>query len=689
MKKLTKLVRLTLTALLISQMLAPVFPHQVFGNASDTTGLPPLRLAGSDRYHTAIEIAKNGWQQAGAVVLARGDDFPDALAGAVLAHKLNAPLLLNPSTAPDTDVFSEIKSLQAQTVYLLGGTGALAGPVENTLKGNGLQTIRLQGQDRYETAAAIAQAVTTRAEQAFLASGASFPDALSISAYAAANGIPLLLTDANSLPQATANALTTLGVKSVTLVGGTGVISPNVESTLAKMNLQVNRLAGADRYLTNMVVVKTLTYNPTTVYVATGEDFPDALAGAALAAKNANPLVLVPPGNFNSETAGYLSTRRNTGASFTMLGGWGVIPYGVESMIRTGSAKPRFSLQYVHGSSYTGQMNQLNSIPGNATDYVDAVAPSWLTVNDPPSGANAADGSVSGIWDGPSTQGQYTEFVRTAHARGLKVLPSVREGSAIDSVLSSESARTNLENQLLARVQATGADGLVIDFEVMQTASGPGLTKLMQDLAARLRALNKLTVIAVMSRTGANNEPWLAEFNYHDLAQAVDYFDIMTYDYSVNTPGPVAPLDWVAKVLAYTQSQGVNMGKVLLGIPYYARDWAVIPPQGDAPETYTHSHWSYASVLDIQKKYNSTVNRDKNSYTSGSPLKDTVGIPYFTYTDANNTRHTVYYDDPASWEAKLQLLDQYQLGGIGAWSLYWITGESRDAVYPLLQRHLR
>ncbi len=688
MKKLTKFIRVTLAALLLSQVIiTPVWAGT--GDGAGTQSPAPMRLAGSDRYHTAQQVSVNGWATAAAVVLARGDDYPDALAGAVLAHKLNAPLLLTPSDALDPDVLNEIKRLNARTVYLLGGTGALAPAVETALKANNLQTLRLQGQDRYETAAAIAQAVTTTAAKAFLASGLSFPDALSISSYAASQGVPLLLTEQKSLPPATVAALTNMGVKSVTLIGGTGVIDPSVQSALERQNIKVDRLAGADRYLTNMAVLTTLTFNPTTVFVATGEGFPDALAGAVLAAKNQNPLVLVPAGSFAPATSGYLNTRRTTGASFTMLGGWGVIPYGVESMIRTGSLHPRFSLQYIHGPSYDGQINQLNSIPGNATDVVDVEAPSWLNLNDRASGSDSGDGSVSGIWDGAATPSQYLDFVRNAHARGLKVLPMVTAGAVADSVLTSDSARANLVNQLMQRVQTTGVDGVVIDFEMLQTSSGPGLTKLMQELSSRLHLTNKLAVIAVYARTGPNNESWLGEYNYHDLAQAVDYLDIMTYDYSTSTPGPVAPLDWMAKVLSYTQSQGVDMGKVLLGLPYYARDWTETPPRGDQPATYTHSHWSYASVLGIVQKYGASVSRDTSAYTSGSPVQDTVGIPHFTYTDANKALHFVYYDDPASWEAKLQLLDQYHLGGIGAWSLYWISGESRDAVYPLLQRHLR
>ncbi|MFZ3101754.1 MAG: cell wall-binding repeat-containing protein [Desulfitobacteriaceae bacterium] len=668
-------------------------------NPAQAADLSPRyqRLAGLDRYNTALQISQDGWTTSSTVILTRGDDYPDALAGAVLAHKLNAPLLLTESNTLTPAVLTELQRLQAQKVYLLGGTGALSPSVEQALQSAHLSTERLQGRDRYETAAAIALAVSGNSDKVFLVSGSGFADALSISSYAASQGIPLLLTGTNNVPPPTLHALQTLGVHSVTLIGGTGVLSPTVQAQLEKLQLVVNRLAGSDRYQTNASVLTNLTFNLSKIYVATGESFPDALVGAALAAQQNNPILLIPPTNINSTTTAYLNAQRTSGSAFTLLGGWGVLPYGTESIIRTGSSTPRLSLQFVQGSkgvSYSAVLNQLNAIPSPATDYVDVVAPSWYTLNDPPNGSSTADGSINGVWDGSSTSGQYYQYVNSAHERNLKVLPVIAGclagSSGTDSVLTSAVARGNLVNQITQSLQATGADGIVIDFETMQTSSGSGLTQLMQALYTRLHPLNKLVVIAVMSRTDPAAEPWSAEFNYHDLAQSVDYLDIMTYDYSTSTPGPIAPLDWVDKVLSYTQSQGVDMSKVLLGIAYYARDWTAIPPSGDEPTIYTHSHLEYSGAMATAKTYNALIQRDTSSYTSKSNLKDTVGIPYFLYKDSTQAQHTVYFEDPASWEAKLNLLDKYNLGGIGAWSLYWVNSDTTaNQLFPLLKSHLR
>ncbi|CAA7599619.1 Glycoside hydrolase superfamily [Acididesulfobacillus acetoxydans] len=681
-RKVSLLLVCTLTLLLGRTLILPP-PGQA------ATVLNPVfsRLAGVDRYATAARIAETGWTQANTVILARGDDYPDALAGGVLARTMDAPLLLSDPHALPAVTLSAIHDLQAKRVFLLGGSGALGPQVESSLMSLGLSVQRLAGTDRYGTAAAVAEAAVSHTSQAFLASGSSFADALSVSSYAAAQGIPLLLTDSNALPDVTLQALRNLGVSSVTLIGGTGAIAPSVENALEAAHFTVKRLAGPDRYTTNMAVVSALNFTGSQVYVATGETFPDALAGAPLAAQTNSPVVLVPPQPLPPATLSYISARRSAGASFILLGGWGAIPYGTESILRTGSLQPRLSLQYVQGSSFAGEESQVNIIPHPATSYADVVAPGWYYLNDPPAGSSSADGSLSGIWDSSTADGQYVQFVSLAHSRGLKVFPTLTGGSGTDSVLTSDTARAKLVRQIVGRLQATGADGIVVDLESMRASSGPGLTELVQALAAALHPLNKQVVVAVMSRTGA--ESWYTQYNYHDLAQAADYLDLMTYDFSTATPGPVAPLDWVNAVLSYTQGQGVDMSKVLLGLPYYARDWTVVPPRGDQPATYTHVHWNLSDTLNLAKTYNASIQRDTSSYVANSTFKDTVGIPHFTYTDANKAQHIVYFDDPQSWNAKLGLLDQYHLGGVADWSLYWVDSDTAKQLFPLLQEHLR
>lgn len=655
---------------------------------ADSTFSQTSRLAGSTRFETALEISRAGWAKAPTVVLARGDDFPDALAGAVLANSASGkgPLLLTDSSSLSAGVLEEIKRLGAQKVYILGGTGAVSLTVESTLKAQNLTVERLSGVDRYQTAAAIALKAVPQANQAFLASGNSFADALSISSYAANQGIPLLLTDQKTLPGVTLDALKTLGVHQVTLIGGEGVIDPSIQTALQAQQISVTRLAGPDRYATNLAVLNTLSYDRSSIYVATGEDFPDALAGAVLAAKQKNPILLVPKSDLNSGTMGYLGVRRIDGSSFTLLGGVGVIPFGIESIIRTGSLQSRISLQYLqaYGSNATNYVNEINLIPGQATDSVDWVSPHWYDLNTIPSGQTVADGSFSGPWADSSSD--YAQVVNTAHSRGLKVLPSLfsdwtKEGLAtLDSMLSTPSSRQNLVQNINLMLKRTGADGVVIDFEYMSDSSGSNLTQFMKELYTSLHSQNKLVVEAVPARTSAKD--WNQEYNYHDLAQYMDYLNIMTYDYSKSTPGAIAPISWMKQVLDFTKMDGVAMNKVLLGMPYYGRDWTPKASSTSTDPSYDYSSVSLAGAQKLITDYKLTPQRETSAV-------DSVGIPTLTYTDAKQATHKVYYDDIQSLDAKLNLLDHYNLGGAAAWSLYWVNTDTAKDIFPLLQRHLR
>lgn len=653
-------------SLIILLSLTPL--HTLIVQASPTESVTD-RIYGNTLYDTAVAISKKGWDNAPVVVLATGNNFPDALTGTVLASNVNGPLLLTESDHLNPAVAEELKRLGTQEVYLLGGTVALSEAIEQSLKDQGILPKRLFGWDQYGTAAAIARKATPSSTQAFLVNGERFADALSISSYAAAHNIPVLLTRSDSLPPETAQALTQLGVSQVTLIGGKAVIKDTIEEELAKLPNPITvtaRYAGYDQYETNTIVINQLPFEASTVYVATGEYFPDALAGAALAAKSKAPILLIPKLQLGNSTTAYLNQKRASGSAFTIFGGWGVINYKLESVIRTGVTQARISLQYTQGglNGTQGMLSQVQSIPTPATDYADIIAPSWYYLDD------TADGNVTGGWD--STSSDYAQFTSSVHARNLKVLPVIQSSwassAAADTVLASPTARAKLQSEIMERLLSTNADGIVIDFEFMSNATGPYLTQFMKELYAQLHPLNKLVIQAVMPRTGS--EAWLAKFDYPALAQHVDYLNIMTYDYNHASPGPIAPLDWINRVLQYARGQGVDMSKVLLGIPYYGVDWST----ANSGVSYTRRASGMAELLELAK---------------GSVQRDSSQIPYYNYTDTLGT-HTVYFDDAQSWNAKLELLNQYRLGGVGAWSLKWTQNPTTiQAVFPLLKQHLR
>ncbi|MBC7265682.1 MAG: cell wall-binding repeat-containing protein [Coriobacteriia bacterium] len=167
---------------------------------------------------------------------------------------------------------------------------------------------RIGGADRYATAAAIARAAfPSGCTTAVVTTGEDFPDALASSALAGAVSGPVLLTRRDSVPQPVTEALSALGARDVIVVGGPSAVSNDVVSTLAQAGLQVQRVAGDDRYGTAAAVAREVARRLGASYtgdafVTRGDLFPDALAAAPLAYANGIPVLLTRPGSMPAVT---------------------------------------------------------------------------------------------------------------------------------------------------------------------------------------------------------------------------------------------------------------------------------------------------------------------------------------------------------------------------------------------------
>lgn len=257
-----------------------------------------------------------------------------------MAKKLNAPVLLVDST-PETSWaaldFIEKNVQPTATIHIIGGTGVIPSSFEAKLNGVGFRKIdRIGGFDRYNTDALIANKLAVPVgTPVVLASGISFPDALSISPIAATKGYPILLTEKDNLSQDIQDFLAQDKPTQIYCIGGSGVIS---ESLVSSIQFPVTRLAGQDRFATNETVLSQFCTAPSTLYVSSGNNFPDALAGSSLAALTGDPIVLIDPSSgLSSKVSKYLSFLHTTGAtpSITVFGGTAAVPESVVSKINT------------------------------------------------------------------------------------------------------------------------------------------------------------------------------------------------------------------------------------------------------------------------------------------------------------------------------------------------------------------
>ena len=314
------------------------------------TALTAVPVAGETRIGTAIEASKLAFadDSVETVVIATAYNWPDALGGAALAGAVGGPILLTAAGDLPADVAAEIDRLGATEAIILGGEAAVDAAVLDELEGLlGLGNVdRIGGDDRYETARMIAAAVVAELGvaydgTAFAATGANFPDALGASPLAAANGWPIYLVNPALGADATLiAAMQADGVADLLVLGGEAVVSADAESGLAAgVPCTTDRLAGDNRYETACDVA---TYGITDgglswnrLAIATGTDFPDALAGGVMQGRAGSVLLLTPGTSLDAGVAAILTANASVIDEVRFLGGTAAVTDVVRDAVAT------------------------------------------------------------------------------------------------------------------------------------------------------------------------------------------------------------------------------------------------------------------------------------------------------------------------------------------------------------------
>lgn len=291
-----------------------------------TAATAAVRLGGADRIDTAILISQNEYPPDGAsaIVLARSDDFPDALAGTPLAVAKHAPILLTPPTSLDSRTAAEMARVApaGATVYVLGGTGAISATVASQISRLGFHVLRYGGANRYGTAAAIAAALPGRTT-AFLATGITYSYGLLAGVAAAQNTGVVLLTTDTSMPAETKQYLAAHPLAEVAVGRGAATAAP---TALAVVD--------SDQYTTATLLAREFLPEASSVAMASGATFPDALAGGAHIAAHGGALLLSPPTVIPSTVSQYVADHADVTGAY-IYGGPGAISSAVESSLNT------------------------------------------------------------------------------------------------------------------------------------------------------------------------------------------------------------------------------------------------------------------------------------------------------------------------------------------------------------------
>jgi putative cell wall-binding protein len=302
--------------------------------------LPDVRrLSGASRYETAVAISKDGFgPNVPVVYIATGTNFPDALSAGPAAAHLGGPLLLVAATNIPTAVKQELTRLNPQRIVVVGGTGAVSHAIYNQLAAyvDPGDIRRDAGSNRYETSRVVVDRAFAESTIVYTATGANFPDALSASAAAAHTDSAVLLLpgDSSSVPAAAKTLLADLQTDQVLIAGGTGVVSPALAASLNALPGidSVIRLAGGNRYATSVAVNRHAFAESSTVFLATGLSFADALPGGPLAARYDAPLYVTPshcvPGDVLDDIRDFRAI------DIVLLGGTGALATPVANLSR-------------------------------------------------------------------------------------------------------------------------------------------------------------------------------------------------------------------------------------------------------------------------------------------------------------------------------------------------------------------
>ena len=350
---------LTGLAMALALSAALVAPQQ-----TDATPATVERRAGPDRYATAAAISAATFAPGVEVAfIATGTNFPDSLAGGSPAGRRKSPILLTAPSALSAATRSELTRLAPKSIVILGGPASVGTAVETALRSLTAGSVtRIGGRDRFATAAMIsARYFAPGAPVAYVATGRSFPDALSAGAAAARAGGPVLLVDRDVLPSSVRSELGRLQPKRIVVVGGTSTVSDAVLSALRGYTTGgVTRQAGADRFATAAVVSRAVfpADGGGTVHLANGLGFADAVAGVPAAVVSGGPLLLTTRTSLPAATAAEL--RRLDPRRVVLLGGEPTIAGSMVGAVKTATAWAR-----VGPHEFVVDGHQLQSVPAD------------------------------------------------------------------------------------------------------------------------------------------------------------------------------------------------------------------------------------------------------------------------------------------------------------------------------------
>jgi spore germination protein YaaH/putative cell wall-binding protein len=590
------------------------------------------------------------------------------------------------------------------------------------------QTVRLEGTDRYETSVKVSQDGWSQSNYVVIVSGENFPDGLAAAPLAKKYNAPILLTQSDSLSTSVINEIKRLNAKNAFIIGGTGSISQNVENQLTNLNVNFTRIQGQNRYETSLKIAE-IVGTTNGVFICYGENFPDSLSVASIAAAKQMPIIFTTSQALPSDVQNFISA--NNISKFYIIGGTGVISDGAVSgltnAIRLGGSDRyetnldiinefsndiNFNAIYVAlGSNFPDALSasaaaSKNSSPIILTNGSSITAKSLLkSKEDSISTIKVLGGTslipdrlVNNIFNTSKTVLGYTTNYYSGDTLSYNSL--VSNSSSIDEIATDTytvDATGNLTGNAPTDTLSYANNNKITTLAMISNNFDGNIAKnLLESSYNRQTFINNiLSVLKANNYQGVNID--LEGIYYYDRSYFTTFMDELYttlspqgFEVTISVPAKTsdeASNSWSG---AYDYSQLANYADEIT-LMTYDEHWTGGAAGPIASIDWVKSVVDYAVTVIPNDKillglaayaYDWPSNGTQaqaytlnQAYSIASNYGATINIdptsesPYFNYTDSSGVYHTVWLENSTSIGYKLDLVNNYNLNGIAIWRL--------------------
>ncbi len=266
-------------------------------------------------------------------------------------------------------------------------------------------------------------------------------------------------------------------------------------------------------------------------------------------------------------------------------------------------------------------------------------------------------------------------YIKWAHSNGYKVWPMISNAEAASkslaitsSIMNSYEKRQKLIENIVKVCVKYELDGINIDFENMKQEDKDVFSRFIIELTPRLKEMGKVTSVDVTAPDGG--ETWSMCFDRHVIGDVADYIIFMAYDeYGVSStkPGTTAGYDWVKLSLnKFLQTEEIDSDKIILAVPFYTRVWTTNEEGKSTSNTVAMKNINKVIPDGVEKRWNDTLKQN-----------------YVEYIEEGRKKQ-IWIEDKDSLKAKISLINENKLAGIGSWQ----KGMESDDVWDMIKGEL-